>query len=514
MTIEKRMTLPIVLMALLFLGAMGWLLLEFQGLEQRMAERNTRVVQATTLTFQLSELESRRKPLLLGYRARRNPERLDEMTHLSEAFQNIAGQLVSQLDTDLGRHLMILFVDGWQGQSAIAQRIVEAIQAGDETTTDLLFIQWDAKEELLSALFADIMGHVSRLISKPLEELRHSRALLQTQMLSLILLAALMTGGSLLYQKRRVVAPLRILTRAADEISLGGKVWSIPARGQDEIAQLSVAFNRMTERLLEANASLEEKVRERTANLSTAMAETQRYAEELRAANRELESFSFVAGHDLQEPLRILLNYTGLLRTDLGHDIHPDVKEDLRFIEEAASRMRRLIQDLLAYSQARGVPLNWQRVDLDQGLTEVMRRLHSVVQATSARVTWNSPPKVLGDPAMLTNVLQHLVENAIKFHRPGTSPEVTITVAEQEDIWEIRIMDNGIGIDERHREIVFQPFKRLNRRADFAGSGIGLAIVQEIVTRHGGHIRVDDAPTTGSVFIVTLSKEGSGSRLA
>ncbi|MBF0272463.1 MAG: HAMP domain-containing protein [Magnetococcales bacterium] len=510
MKLGVRITLPVVLLAVLFFGVMGWLLIAFRDLEANMSLANDRIARVTNLTFRLNTLDSHIKNILIAHRHKPDKKHLEEISSHFREFRETIQKLAERLDTDQERRLLTLFADAWSGQEAIIQAFITAIEAGDETHITLLYAQWRAKGEMLDALHEDIMGHVSRLAGRTLESLRHSRSLFVIQLAVLVIFAALLIGATLDYQRRKIIKPLQALTQAADETSLGRRERVVCVESDDEIGQLSTSFNRMTDLLLGANAGLQEKVRERTMEMEQAMLETRRYAEELQAANRELENFNFAASHDLQEPLRIILNYTSALPGDLGHDISAEVREDLRFIQESAIRMRRLIQDLTAYAHTRGTQLSWRLVDLDSCLREVMRRLQQPVAEAGARVVWDGLPRIRGDVTLLTHVFQHLVDNAIKFYRPESPPKVNISATETATGWEIRIADQGIGIEPRHRELIFQPFKRLNRRADYAGSGIGLAIVREAVRRHGGEIRVADHPAQGTVFVLFLPHENDG----
>ncbi len=476
MRLTARIILPIILLSLFFLIGKAWSLFEFQALETEMARNNERISRVTELTFALNALEGRRKTLLLGYRHQADGETLQDFHALSRRFQETVGQLQPWLDTRQGRRIFNRYKDIFARQESVSREVINAARSQDAGRQDRALANWTMMAEMMDALHQDILGYVNRLVDRSLAELGGARARFMYRMIVLVVISLAFIAGTVAFHRRRVINPLLELTRTANDISVNLKENDIPLEGPDEIGQLAASFNRMTKRLLQAN--------------------------------RELENFNFIAGHDLQEPSRIILNYIGFLEEDLGQAIPHEVKEDLRFIRESASRMRQLIQDLQTYSRAKGVRMAWRTVALDDCLDEVVRRLRQAIEENGARVSREALPHIPGDAAMLTSVLQNLLDNAIRFRHPDVAPEITVNAMETADRWEVRVTDNGIGIEPRHRELIFTPFKRLNRRRDYEGSGIGLAIVSEVMKRHGGSVQVESDTPHGSVFILTFPTTG------
>ncbi|MBF0422560.1 MAG: HAMP domain-containing protein [Magnetococcales bacterium] len=508
--LSVRITLPVVLLAMLYFGAIGWRLLVTHRLQTDMSQANGRIAWATQLTFRLNRLDSHIKSVLLMYSQRQNARDLEEISLHTEEFRQVVQQLKSRLSSGHEQRLLTLLEEAWNGQSAIIHTYLEAVRSQDKTRERLALLQWNAKTEMLDALQQDIIGYVRRLMDKSLDDLHRFHDQFKFQAAGLVVMALLLLVATLRFQRDRIIVPLQELTHAADETSKGGRNQRIQVVGGDEIAQLAEAFNRMTDRLLAANERLEEKVKERTSEVEQAFIEIRRTADELQVANRELENFNFAASHDLQEPLRIIQNHVASLEADFGDVLTETAREDLRFIQESATRMRCLILDLAAYAQGRGLPLDWRQVDLNATMDEVMRRLEGPIQSTGAQLLRGSLPVVQGDVRLLTTVLQQLVDNALKFHQPERPPVVTVSGSETDAGWEFRVADQGLGIEMRHRELIFVPFKRLNRRQDYEGSGLGLSVVREVVRRHGGEVRIEGEPGAGSVFIVTLPrKDGS-----
>ncbi len=231
----------------------------------------------------------------------------------------------------------------------------------------------------------------------------------------------------------------------------------------------------------------------------------------LEAANRrlqqkvvELDEFNFVASHDLQEPLRKLVSFSELLPGDLPGDLPERAALDLTYIVDAGRRMQRLIQDLLTLSRTGRNEMRMTRVSLDQCLEEALENLALAVGEAQGIVTRTSLPEVHGDQAMLTRLFQNLVGNAVKFHHPDRPVRVQVSAVRDEEGWVLRVEDNGIGIEPRHFDQIFAPFKRLHGRGAYEGTGIGLSICRKIAERHGGRIWVESAVGEGTSFLVHL----------
>ncbi|MBF0192248.1 MAG: PAS domain-containing protein [Magnetococcales bacterium] len=236
---------------------------------------------------------------------------------------------------------------------------------------------------------------------------------------------------------------------------------------------------------------------------------TQRKQHEIRLqeVNQELQDFAYVASHDLQEPLRTINSYVGFLREDIGgeENLSPDAQEDMRHITLAAERMVTLIQDLLSYSRSGRLELCNQAVSLNNCLHVALENLRIGIEESGARIEQDDLPMVTGDAPSLTRVLQNLIGNALKFRATGSPCIVRVTSEPAGDRWLIRVIDNGIGMEERHVGQIFQPFKRLHGRKAYPGTGLGLAIVRKIVEIHGGSVQVSSVLGEGSTFTVHLS---------
>lgn len=224
---------------------------------------------------------------------------------------------------------------------------------------------------------------------------------------------------------------------------------------------------------------------------------------ELKRSNEELEQFAYVASHDLQEPLRAVTGCVQLLQKFYGDKLDGEARELIQHAVDGASRMRDLINDLLAFSRVgtRGAPL--VPTDMERVVDAALANLSVSLHETGAEVTRDPMPTVMGDASQLAQLFQNLIGNAVKF-RSERQPRIHIGAREVGESWEFSVRDNGIGIEPQYLDRIFVIFQRLHTRAEYDGTGIGLAICKRIVERHGGGIRAESEPGKGSTFSFTI----------
>jgi PAS domain S-box-containing protein len=236
-----------------------------------------------------------------------------------------------------------------------------------------------------------------------------------------------------------------------------------------------------------------------------AEAEIESRTRDLERSNAELEQFAYVASHDLAEPLRAISGFAELLESGYRGRLDDDADEFLAFMTDGTRRMREMIDGLLAFSRAgRGEPRR-APIDCDRVVDETVAALGPLVADRGARVTRDDLPMVQADHAQLAQVFQNLIANALKFHADGATPQVHIGADRLDGAWRLWVRDNGIGVDPAHRSKIFRMFARLHSRAEYPGTGIGLAICDRIVARHGGTMELESAPDEGSIFSFTLA---------
>lgn len=273
----------------------------------------------------------------------------------------------------------------------------------------------------------------------------------------------------------------------------------LPVTGKDEISTLSGAFNSMLAQiekmqgtLRHNNVELEKRVKRRTA--------------ELERANQELERFVYVASHDLQEPLRTITNYTGLLEKGYATQLDDTANKYLSRTLRASSRMRTLIRDLLELSRI-GRDAQFTQVDTNEIMKETIAQLNAAIEESHTTITFTGLPVLTANEVELKLLFQNLVSNAIKFRKPDGAPEINVSAVDRDTHYLFAFADNGIGIEEQYKERIFIVFQRLHGKDEYAGTGIGLATCQKIVALHKGEIWVKSKPGEGSTFYFTIAKD-------
>jgi len=245
--------------------------------------------------------------------------------------------------------------------------------------------------------------------------------------------------------------------------------------------------------------------RQAESGLRAAHEELSRRAQDLARSNGELQQFAYVASHDLQEPLRMISSYTQLLMRRYGKLFDEDATEFMDFIVDGAARMKQLIEDLLAYSRVGTRGREPEPTDAQAALDQALANLRAAIESSGATVTHDALPVVRADAPQLAQLFQNLVGNAVKF-RGAEPPRIHVGVREKDDQVVLSVRDNGIGIDPQYFERIFVIFQRLHSKAEYEGTGIGLAICKKIVDRHGGRIWVESQPGQGSTFYCTLPR--------
>ena len=275
-------------------------------------------------------------------------------------------------------------------------------------------------------------------------------------------------------------------------ISGGDLDHRIRVTGRSELADLAAAFNAMA------------------ASLQVSYGRLRRHTQELERSNRELRDFTYVATHDLREPLRKIQTFNDLVRNESGDRLSERSLDFLERAINAAGRMQSLIDALLEYSSLSMGRKPFPQTDLSAVAREVVEDLSVRITDTGGRIDMGDLPAIEADPTQMRQLFQNVISNALKYHRPGVPPEIRLRSRKVRDpgngkeMCEISISDNGIGFDEQYLGKIFTPFQRLHGKKEYEGTGIGLAICRRIVERHSGSITARSTPGEGSTFIIAL----------
>jgi len=308
------------------------------------------------------------------------------------------------------------------------------------------------------------------------------------------------------------------LLKAQDELEERVRLRTAEVVQMNQALQNEIEEHKRTEQeLRKYREHLEELVAARTQELERqiairelAEAASREYAQQLERSNRELQDFASIASHDLQEPLRKIQAFGDRLERKIADDLEEDEFYYLDRMLDAALRMSEMINDLLAYSRVTTKFQPHTRVDLNETLQGVISDLEIRLEQSQGRIEVGRLPIINADRLQMRQLMQNLIANALKFHREDVPPQVKVS-GEQfsapvtgEQMVRLEIEDNGIGFDENYLDQIFQPFRRLVGRSEFAGSGMGLAICRKIVERHGGNITAASKKEQGTTFIITL----------
>jgi PAS domain S-box-containing protein len=225
--------------------------------------------------------------------------------------------------------------------------------------------------------------------------------------------------------------------------------------------------------------------------------------EELALSNAELEQFAYVSSHDLQEPLRMISSYLQLLQRRYQGKLDDKADKYIYFAVDGASRMQNLINDLLEFSRVTTRGREPEPINCEFILNQVLSNLEIFIKENKATVSHGYLPEVIVDYTQLIQIFQNLIINGIKFHSEE-APKINISAEKKESEWVFSVRDNGIGIEPQYSEKIFEVFKRLHKKEEYPGTGIGLAICKKIIERHGGRIWIESELGKGSTFYFTL----------
>jgi signal transduction histidine kinase len=352
----------------------------------------------------------------------------------------------------------------------------------DRVRSALTALQTELAAEHEQAV-ADLNGAVGRLV-------------LVLVLIGVALLAVIVVLG--FGVRAAVIRPIARLAGEVRQVSDGAFEHPVASSGPREVFELGGDVDRMRQRILRE-----------LAGVRAAHGDLDARTQELQRSNAELEQFAYVASHDLQEPLRKVASFCQLLQRRYGGQLDERADQYIEFAVDGAKRMQTLINDLLAFSRVGRITGDRVRVDATGLAEQAARNLTTRIEQAGATVEIRPLPAVDAEIALLTTVFQNLIGNALKF-RSADPPHVVVDARRNGDEWEFSFADNGIGIDAQYADRIFVIFQRLHGKAEYPGTGIGLAMCRKIIEYHGGRIWLDTTVSAGSRFCFTLPAGESG----
>jgi PAS domain S-box-containing protein len=319
------------------------------------------------------------------------------------------------------------------------------------------------------------------------------------------------TKDELIDQKIELVIPKRLHSRHIDQRSgytsnpsarkMGAtkELWASRKDGSEFAVEISLSPIKLENKTLISAA-----IRDVT-DKKKAESEIAAQNKKLQLQNKELEQFTYLASHDLQEPLRTLISFSHLIKEEYADKLDEEFNQYVDFIYESSNRMQDLVKGLMDYSRI-GKVKKIATIDCNKVIDEVLSDMSMVIKEKNAKITVTKLPEILGYPTEIRLIFQNLISNSLKFTKEGNIPEININAKEVNDDWHFSIQDNGIGIDEKNLSKIFKIFRRLHNRNEYEGTGIGLSHCEKIIDLHGGKIWVDSKLGEASVFNFTIPK--------
>jgi light-regulated signal transduction histidine kinase (bacteriophytochrome) len=269
-----------------------------------------------------------------------------------------------------------------------------------------------------------------------------------------------------------------------------------------ERENLEITVKKRTEELSRTNKLLEVEIKEHEKSEK----KLEKTVAELERSNKDLEQFAYIASHDLQEPLRSVSGFLQLLSRRYHGKLDSKADQYIDIAVGGANRMQTMIEDLLKFSRVTTRGEKFKPTNFETVLSDVLLNLKVSIDENNASITHDPLPTVMADESQMKQVLQNLISNAIKFHSEETHPKIHLSAEEKNQEWIFSVKDNGIGIDPKYAERVFEVFKRLHTRQKYPGTGIGLAVGRKIIERHGGRIWVNSKLGEGSTFHFSIPR--------
>jgi signal transduction histidine kinase len=414
----------------------------------------------------------------------------DGLATQQDAVARLNGLLTKLPQAAAGLHEVLVRADAWR--DGYAEPTIKLVAASGRPAVGTDLDRGKAGFDSVRAAAASLQADLDVARQAGTATLNRTATLLYVVCIAIAVVFVLIVLALGFGLRTAAITPLSRLAAEVREVADGDFRHPVAQSGPKEVRELGGDVNRMRERILQELSALQEAH-------DVLDARTQ----DLERSNAELEQFAYVASHDLQEPLRKVASFCQLLQRRYAGQLDERADQYIAFAVDGAKRMQILINDLLAFSRVGRIVREATPVSCEAVVAQATNNLSEAIEQSGATIEVGELPTVLAEVPLLTAVFQNLIGNALKF-RGEDPPRVRVTAERDGEFWRFCVQDNGIGIDREYAERIFVIFQRLHTKADYPGTGIGLAMCRKIVEHHGGTIWLDTEAESGSRFCFTL----------
>jgi signal transduction histidine kinase len=493
MRVGVKILAPQILQFLLLLLVCGMMIAGYQQYSRLLGQSHERIEVSAFLADQLNSMQANNALSVLSYRIDRAAVHLRNIA----AYEKQAGKMLAEysgIANDRNEQMLLRSVqDAHQRNTLSRADLILAMDSGDDERVQASFRRWQIHQKFLVATLKDLAGfNFNRLRAAVDQVASHSANFFRIAAYGALAFVFLILLG--IYSVRQDVnVPLVHLTTAIDDIRRGNlspDIHSVLARRDDEFGQIAGAFAIMAQQLRVARDTLEQRVQERTLQLD--------------ASNKELEAFAYSVSHDLRVPLRAIDGFSHMLEQRYREQLDDEARRLIGVVRDNAKKMGHLIDDILAFSRMGRKEIAQQAVDMAALVQAAIEEVAPNEQERKFELQIDALPPTHGDGTMLRQVWVNLIGNAIKFSRTRDHPKIEIGTHSDNKEQVYYVKDNGVGFDMQYAPKLFGVFQRLHAVDEFEGTGIGLAIVKRIITRHGGRVWAEAQLNAGATLYFAL----------
>lgn len=486
MRLSLKILLPALLSILLLTGIGVYVLITLQQQQESLDKTGQELLEISSLVTELRLQRATLETNLLQYLLSGKKSCLDAMDSAETDIAMIAALYAPLAGDERNAALLQAFLENHSTTIETRRELIHNRGSGDAERSQMLMEKWSIQRERVDSSLRDLGASRAIQSETGLTQIVREQKRMRHTILVGILLSVLVLTVAFMYIRSNVSNRLEDLVNGARLIGGNNLAHRIGMAENDEIGALATAFDDMAGHLQTSRTQIEQRLQERD------------------AAIQELEAFCYSVSHDLRAPLRAVDGFAQLTVRELGTAAPARALQHLQRVRDSAQQMGTLIDDLLALSRFSRQPLTTQNVAAGSLVQECLQTLSSEYDSARTCITIGEIPPCEGDPHLLKQVWINLISNALKYSSKRDAARVEIGSLQQADETVYFVRDNGAGFDMRYADKLFGAFQRLHGAREFPGNGVGLAIVQRIVNRHGGRVWAEAALNQGAAFFFTL----------